>query len=135
VEYIKGVPAGRTIIAKPVKLFNIDEKGSEQQTETARDWETVIGSLKEKNIPGLDAEGQMTDAALERISRLEHVTSLKLGGSTRLTDEGLLHLARMPPVARSRLERVGYGSPTAGLSAAPPARTSKISDVLAAASH
>jgi hypothetical protein len=52
--------------------------------------------MTDKRIAGLDAEGQMTDAALERISRLDHVRSLKLGGSTQLTDEGLQHLARMP---------------------------------------
>ena len=53
----------------------------------ARDWDTVIGLMKEQRIPGLNAEGQMTDAVLERISRLDHVTSLNLGGSTQLTDE------------------------------------------------
>ena len=52
--------------------------------------------MKENRISGLNADGQMTDAALERISRLDHVTSHKLGGSTQLTDEGPQHLARMP---------------------------------------
>ena len=37
----------------------------------------------------------MTDDLLERISRLEHVTSLELNGSTEITDDGLRHLARL----------------------------------------
>src|SRR5207342_2168848 len=40
--------------------------------------------------------GQMTDDAMELLPQLDHVTRLNLGGSKRLTDEGLLHLARMP---------------------------------------
>jgi hypothetical protein len=37
----------------------------------------------------------MTDDVLERISRLEHVTVLRLGGSKNLTDAGVAHLERM----------------------------------------
>lgn len=95
-EHIAAQPATTAIIARPVKLFSVDEVGDEHTTASARDWDTVIRLMEEQRIPGLDADGQMTDAALERISRLDHVTSLKLGGSTKLTDEGLLHLARMP---------------------------------------
>ena len=35
----------------------------------------------------------MTDAVLERLSHLEQITRLHLGGSKRLTDDGLSHLA------------------------------------------
>ena len=38
----------------------------------------------------------MTDSALGRIATLDHVTTLFLGGSRELTDDGLLRLARMP---------------------------------------
>lgn len=95
-EHVAAQPATAAIIARPVKLFSIDEMGDEHTTASARDWDTVIDLMEANRIPGLDADGQMTDDALERISRLDHVTSLKLGGSTQLTDEGLLHLARMP---------------------------------------
>jgi ankyrin repeat protein len=95
-EHIAAQPVTAAIIARPVKLFSIDETGDEHPTATARDWDTVISLMEEDRIPGLDADGQMTDTALAAISRLDHVTSLKLGGSTKLTDEGLLHLARMP---------------------------------------
>jgi hypothetical protein len=61
-----------------------------------RDWEAIIDVMEEHGITGLNASGQMTDAALERLSRLGHVTRLNLDGSKRLTDAGLRHLAGMP---------------------------------------
>lgn len=61
-----------------------------------KDWDTVFGVMKEMGITGLSAGGQMTDAALQRLSELDQVTRLDLGGSKRLTDDGLRHLSRMP---------------------------------------
>src|SRR5262249_1387094 len=43
-----------------------------------------------------NANGLVTDDVLRRIAQLEHVTSLTLGGSRQLTDDGLLHLSGMP---------------------------------------
>ena len=84
------------IAAKPVMLVSVGETGTERIVSRSRDWDHVIGVMKEQQIPGLNADGEMTDALLERISRLDHVTSLNLAGSTGLTDEGLRHLARLP---------------------------------------
>jgi RNA polymerase sigma factor (sigma-70 family) len=95
-DYVTALPAEAAVIPRPVKLFRLDAKWNEQSVTRARDWDTVIGLLREQRIPGLNAEGQMTDDALERISRLDHVTALNLSGSSQLTDDGLLHLARMP---------------------------------------
>ena len=67
-----------------------------RQPLTETDWDTVVAVMREHGITSLDAGGQMTDAALERVSHLELMTHLRLGGSKRLTDDGLLHLARMP---------------------------------------
>jgi hypothetical protein len=61
-----------------------------------KDWNTIFGVMNEHQINGLNANGQMTDAAMERVPLLDHVTRLNLGGSKRLTDEGLKHLAQMP---------------------------------------
>ena len=63
---------------------------------TAKDWDTVFGVMKEHQITGLNAGGQMTDAVMERLPQLDHVTRLYLGGSMRLTDKGLKRLAHMP---------------------------------------
>jgi hypothetical protein len=61
-----------------------------------KDWDVIFGVMKEYQITGLNAGGQMADAAMERLPQLDHVTHLNLGGSMRLTDEGLKHLAYMP---------------------------------------
>jgi hypothetical protein len=61
-----------------------------------KDWDTIFGVMEEHRIAGLNAGGQMTDAAMGRLPRLKHLTHLNLGGSTLLTNEGIKHLARMP---------------------------------------
>jgi hypothetical protein len=65
--------------------------------------------IEDRLISGLDAEGQMTDAILERISHFDHITTLNLGDSTKVTDEGLLHLRRMPQLQELVLN--GWDSP------------------------
>jgi hypothetical protein len=45
----------------------------------------------------------MTDEILDRISRLDHVTVLRLEGSKSLTDSGVAHLARMPQLRELNL--------------------------------
>jgi hypothetical protein len=63
-----------------------------------KDWDTIFDVMKELQITGLKANGQMTDEAMEGLTRLAHVTQLNLGGSKRLTDEGLKRLAQMPQI-------------------------------------
>ncbi|HSB08446.1 MAG TPA: hypothetical protein VLM38_02960 [Blastocatellia bacterium] len=63
---------------------------------TDKDWDKVFSIMREHQISGLNAGGQMTDAAMERLEHLNHLTQLNLGGSKRLTDGGLLRLAGMP---------------------------------------
>jgi hypothetical protein len=62
--------------------------------------------MKEHRIARLSAGG-MTDAGMERVAGLDHVTRLALGNSRLLTDEGLRHLARMP-----QLQELELGGPT-----------------------
>jgi hypothetical protein len=76
------------------------------------DWDELIGVMREKRIPALDANGLMTDEALARIAALDFVTSLNLGGSRELTDDGLLHLARMPQLERLDLSEYPGGKLT-----------------------
>jgi hypothetical protein len=64
--------------------------------------------MKERELAGLNASGQITDAVLQRVAQLGHVTRLDLGGSNKVTDEGLLHLAGMPQL--ERLELGGWES-------------------------
>ncbi len=67
------------------------------------DWDTVFGVMKDLGITGLNPGGQMTDAVLARVARLDAVTKLQLEGSRRLTDDGLLHISRMPQLQELEL--------------------------------
>lgn len=94
---------------------------------TPKNWDAVIEVLKARRISSLNAGDHMTDGALERISRLDHVTRLHIGGSRQLTDEGLRHLARMPQL--EELELSSYPgwtaqSPTGASPASPDSRVS-----------
>ena len=71
------------------------ERGTAPSLARTRDWDAAIATIRSRGLPGLDANGQMTDEILERVARLEHVTVLRLGGSRDLTDAGVAHLERM----------------------------------------
>ena len=60
------------------------------------DWQAIFDVMDEHQITGLNANGQMTDDAMERLPQLDHITRLYMGGTKRLTDKGLKQLARMP---------------------------------------
>ena len=75
---------------------------------TEKDWETVFAAIKEHRITRLTADG-MTDAGLQRLATLDHVTHLNVAGSDELTDQGLRHLASMPQL--QDLEVGGVSSP------------------------
>ncbi len=76
------------------------------------EWDELIAVMKERDIPALDANGLMTDAVLARIAGLNRVTRLNLGGSRELTDDGLLHLARMPQLEHLDLSEYPGGKLT-----------------------
>jgi hypothetical protein len=61
-----------------------------------KDWDTIFAVMKEHRIAGLRTNGLLTDSAAARLTRLDFVSGLNLGGSRRLTDDGLLLLAQMP---------------------------------------
>ncbi|MDQ3949131.1 MAG: hypothetical protein M3282_02195 [Gemmatimonadota bacterium] len=103
-SHLASLPPGKTTIsARPVRIFSVDAKGARQPIAATRDWDAVLAMLEEQRIPGLSAEGEMTDALLERVSRLAHVTSLDLRDSKRLTDAGFAYLTRMPQLRELNL--------------------------------
>lgn len=75
---------------------------------SAKDWDFLLDVMEELQITGLNANGQMTDDVLNRLSQLEFVTRLNLDGATRVTDDGLLQLVRMPQLRELNLS--GWGS-------------------------
>ena len=96
-DFVASLPPGQADIAtKPVTLFAVDESGAKREIGHTRDWDEIIALLQARRLSGLDAHGAMTDARLERIARLDHVTHLNLEGSKGLTDAGLRALARLP---------------------------------------
>jgi hypothetical protein len=95
-DFAASVPPGTTIAAKSVAAFSIDGAGRKEEVTRSRDWDNIIAVMSERQLPGLHASGQMTDAMLDRFSRLDHITALDLDGSKGVTDEGMLYLARLP---------------------------------------
>jgi hypothetical protein len=96
----------------PVPAFSIDSKENRinpQRHLSDREWERLIAEMKDRGVTALDAGGLMTDGILARIATLEHVTSLSLGGSRQMTDDGLHHLARMPQLERLDLNEYPGG--------------------------
>jgi hypothetical protein len=101
--------------ARRVPPYEIDEEQNRitpQRQLTEKEWDEVIDVMKERRIASLGADGQMTDAVLARIARLDHVTALSLGGSRQLTDDGLLHLANMPQLQKLDLSEYPGGKLT-----------------------
>ena len=90
------LPPGKTFMAKAVGLSSSSDPEAHQPDARSRDWDEVVAVLGERRWTGLYACGQMTDATLERISHLDHLMTLDLGGSKGLSDDGLRHLARLP---------------------------------------
>lgn len=98
--------------APAVPAFAIDareNRASPQRQLTDRDWDRLIAVMRERRITALDAGGLMTDDVLARVATLDHMTSLSLGGSRQLTDEGLQHLARLPQLEQLDLSEYPGG--------------------------
>jgi len=104
--HVVSVPPKATLAERLVAAFmRVDEHPVEPLR--SRDWDEVIDAMRERRLTALNAGGQMTDALLARLSRLEHVTELDLSGSKELSDNGLRHLARLPHLRRLNLGGCG----------------------------
>jgi Leucine Rich repeat len=95
-QYVATMPVRSAVAAKPVRVISGDAVAGERIIASSREWSAIIRLLAQSGSNGLDAEGQMTDSVLDDVTRVEHITALKLGGSKALTDEGVHHLARLP---------------------------------------
>jgi hypothetical protein len=84
------------ILAKPMRVFTRGERNERRPLGKSRTLRAIVGMLRERDATELDAQGQMTDALLDQISRVEGLTSLSLAGSKALTDDGLRYLSRLP---------------------------------------
>lgn len=101
--------------APPVPAHVVDAAESRIEPRrrlTDAEWDELIAVMKAQRLTSLDAGGLMTDAVLARIAALDHVTSLSLGGSRELSDDGLQHLARMPQLQSLNLNEYPGGKLT-----------------------
>jgi hypothetical protein len=101
--------------APPVEAYAVDTTDNKivpRRQLSDAEWDQLVGVMKERRVTALDANGLMTDAVLARIADLDHVTSLALGGSRQLTDDGLRHLARMPQLLHLDLSEYPGGKLT-----------------------
>ncbi len=104
-EYVAALPAtAGAIAAKPLGLLATETNGKTRIAERTREWGTAFARIAEQHLDGLAAQGQMTDALLEHVAGLEHITVLRLGGSKGVTDDGLRLLARLPHLRHLELD-------------------------------
>jgi hypothetical protein len=93
--YVSSIPPGKTLAVKSVTVYTTKESGSREPAFSSRDWDEVLDVMRERRVPGLAADGQMTDDLLEKFTLLDHLTSLDLSASQSLTDDGLRYLGRL----------------------------------------
>lgn len=84
------------LATKPIGLFAASQVDAHTPIVRTRDWDDALSELREPEIVGLDAHGQMTDALLKQLTDMTHLTTLRLGGSQGVTDEGLKWLTQLP---------------------------------------
>lgn len=111
-QLIDAVAKGAPPQGAPYALDTKDNRIGPRRRMSPADWDELIAVMKERRMPALEANGLMTDDALAQIAGLDFVTSLDLGGSRELTDDGLLHLARMPQLERLTLSEYPGGKLT-----------------------
>ncbi|MFI5209460.1 MAG: hypothetical protein ACHQ2E_03355, partial [Gemmatimonadales bacterium] len=89
-------PQSADMLARPVLLLAPGATNMEGPSWQSREWPEVLARLREPRFGVLAAQGQMTDAMLQDLAGLEHLTTLRLGGSQSVTDRGVRHLASFP---------------------------------------
>jgi Leucine-rich repeat (LRR) protein len=102
-DVVRDVAQPAQLLAKPMSLLATPARSayaepprSTEPVSIAREWQHVLQDAADGDVVGVDAHGQMTDAMMESLCQLSHITTLRLGGSSALTDVGIARLARMP---------------------------------------
>jgi hypothetical protein len=82
------------------------------QPMSNKDWEDLFAVVRELKLTAIQSNNMMGDEDLEKLSQIDHVTSLHLSGSQFITDKGLEHIARMPQLRELRLSHYPGGGVT-----------------------
>ena len=111
VAFTQSLPPGQSVLPKQVGGYVADDPSPLETATTVlvRNWDDLLASVAERRLTAVHATGQMTDAVLERLCRLEHIEELDLSGSRSVTDEGLRHLARLPRLRNLQLGGTSIG--------------------------
>lgn len=91
--FVAAMPGGVAITAKPVRILRAGPTAQERPVLVSRDWSVALHALAQAGATGLDAAGQMTDAMLTDVRRIEHLSRLDASGSKAVTDDGVRVLA------------------------------------------
>lgn len=91
--FVTTMPGGIHTTAKLTRVVGVDATTGDRPVLTSRDWPVVLHALAEAEAPGIDTSGQMTDAMLQDVSRIEHLARLDASGSKSVTDAGVRALA------------------------------------------
>lgn len=91
--FVASMPGGAVTTARPVRIVRADPMDDERPLLITRDWSVALHALEQATSPGLDASGQMTDAMLADVRRVERLARLDLSGSKGVGDEGVRALA------------------------------------------
>ena len=108
-------PRSGVLLAKPMTLARVDASGELEGAAPEREWDRLRARLAAEPFTGLGGMGQMTDALLAELPRLENLEALELSGCRGVTDRGLRHLASFPRLRRLNLS--GTSITDAGLAA------------------
>ena len=111
VAFTESLSPGTPVLPKQVGAYFADDSSPLETATTvlARNWDDLLAAIAERRLTAVHATGQMTDAVLERISRLDHIEELDLSGSRGITDDGLRHLARLPRLRNLQLGGCSIG--------------------------
>lgn len=96
--------------------YHIDEREAKlaiRRPVDERAWDEIFAIMNDRKLTALDAGGYATDAMIEPLAQLQHVTRLELGGCRGVTDAGVRWLARLPHL--QQLDLSGTGVTDAGL--------------------
>lgn len=113
VEFTASTPPGRAVLPKQVGAYVADDPAPLETATTvvARTWDDLIDALATRRLTAVHAAGQMTDAVLQRIARLDQIEELDLSGSRGVTDAGLAHLSQLPRLRNLQLGGCAIGNP------------------------
>ncbi|MBK7350010.1 MAG: ankyrin repeat domain-containing protein [Gemmatimonadetes bacterium] len=96
-------PRAGMVLAKPMGLGRVGEGGDLELVAPEREWDRVRDRLVTESFSGLGGHGQLTDALLAELPRVESLQMLDLSGCRGVTDRGLRSLAALPGLRRLNL--------------------------------